>query len=224
MGHILDLVLNDDYPPTEKSMFDLVDSKYIYEEDGEKILSVTDELIDELANSDIPNQDFLSSTVVKNEKCQWRCRRYSLIVGYRVLARRGYPRIKDVLKIIFTTACLGCEDAFNGVGELRQMVRAIPKEVQVEYIKEKIPEDFYLRIWEPWNSRGLYEWIEYMRTIGITKAVFNDDVLWEQILNILKDLRSKVETLRERWGRETPQQHVQLKYFNSLIKFMESSC
>ena len=134
MGHVADIVLGN-YLSTQQNAFDLVDSKYIYEEDGEKILSVTDELIDELVNSDIPNHDFVPRLEVdENGNPKWYCK-YSSIIGNRVLARRGYPYIEDVIKDIFSSVCLGIPDEFNGLGELQEVIASVAKEIQAEYIK-----------------------------------------------------------------------------------------
>ena len=228
MGHIADIVLGD-YLSTQKNAFNLVDSKYIYEEDGEKILSVTDELIDELVNSDIPNHDFVPYLGVdENGNPKWYCK-YSSIIGNRVLVRRGYPCIEDVIKDIFSITCLGVEDEFNGLGELQDVIASIPKETQAEYIKVALNEclhqkyTFGSKEYEETDYNTLYEWIEYMRLEKITKAIFNDDGLWEEIKNILQGKRKHMKETMEKWVIDIPCFQVEYDYHNSLIEFMENN-
>lgn len=223
MGHIADIVLRDFYPSTEKSIFDVVDSQYIYEVDGQKILSVTDELIDELVNSDIPNRDFLSAVTVEDKNGEsYCCYKYSSIIRNRVLARRNYPRIKDVAKDIFFRSALSCENIFDGIEELRKTIKTIPKKLQADYIKEYYKE-FRVEKWNFRNYELLYSWIEYMRINDITKTVFGDDELWERIANVVKEKRNSIKEAMKRGKNVNHNFQVKYNYYNNLVKFMENN-
>lgn len=229
MGKIADIVMGD-YPISVKSIFELVDEKYIREENGEKVLEITDELINELALSKTPNQEFLVRDTYSNEgEYLGKFSKYGEIISNHVLARRGYPEVDDVLFEIYNTVyCeyLGFgerENWFNGIRELREMLKSVPRYRIAQILKEDIKCFFEINQERRTlvDEGKLQKAILRLRAEKIGEREFENDELWNDTVCYLREEQKKWQKESEKWKIDVPYYHYKNKIYIDLLKCME---
>lgn len=211
-------LMRDSYnwPQTEKCLFDLLDESKIIETEGRQIIHITDELIDEFVKSNIPNKDFIAYFSKGNGDYTVLCNRYSNIIGNRVLARRGYPIVKDVLPKILEILLTQRDDGFNGIDELTAMFQTVPRKERAKLIRDHIADSV--------NKYGYGSWlnneIEFLMIDGITKYEFENDVLWEAVCVYLSEERRKMNQRAEENNDAYYAKRVE--YYRILIEYMSA--
>ena len=228
MGKIADIVMGD-YSLSETNVFDLVDEKFIREENGEKILEITDELIDKLALSNIPNQQFLDRDMYsKDGEYLGKFSQYGEIISNHVLARRGYPKVKDVLFDIYNKVYfdyLGYEEKinwYNGIKELHEMIKNIPHDLIIKILRKKAE-----LLFERDSNRYLLDrndklnFINRLREERISKKDFGEDKLWEQIEDYLRKKQKDAQNNIKKWKIDVPYYKFQSKIYEELLNYME---
>lgn len=210
----------------EKTVFDLIDKKYIQEKNK---LDITDELIEELAASKIPNIDFLYKYIDDGFGGTREIESDYSIIGKWVLVKRGYPAIKDVIAKIYRMSFDWDSEVYgdepylawcSGNHELKEVLKQVPKE-DIAYILRMWIKEIVLS--RKSIERDVVNPFFRLKAEGITKKMFCDDETWEKAIDSLHDeckrILSRIEEIK------IPSPYFQRNYsiYMDLIKYMESA-
>ena len=155
---------------------------------------------------------------------------YGEILSNHVLARRGYPKVKDVLFDIYNKVYfdyLGYEEKinwYNGIRELHEMIKNIPYDLIIKILRKKAKLSF-----ESDDNRYLSDKNDKLNVINrlrkekIRKKDFGEDKLWEQIEDYLRERQNDAQNNIKKWKIDVPYYKIQCKICEELLNYMESA-